>query len=284
MVSESTRVTTVWAVIEKNARLLTGFGLSYNQARVYLAASGLGTPGIEKIAQVSGVRREDVYRILPSLSRMGIIERLVTKPVTIRTLPPEKAISLLIRNLEESTAKEFEELNEKAEVFFKNWSGVSLHEDFSDGEDQFSIITGRNTIVDRGAQMADNAEHEIWILSPAQSPFLSLAMVARLADAMERGVTIHLTTEPGSKALLTGLNKKDPGTGGVFDIRYIDNVHSDYIVADTRGALMMTSEGLYREQSSLWTQNRNLITLLLENYQNPGRPEGKNTGMAATTG
>jgi len=68
---------------DEDTVLLIGLGLSLNQARVYLAILQLQkTAG--QIAKFSKVRREDVYRILPTLEKMGLIERWLGKPTEIR--------------------------------------------------------------------------------------------------------------------------------------------------------------------------------------------------------
>ena len=61
---------------DENTDLLLGLGLSLNQARVYLAILKLEKTTVGQVAKFSKVRREDVYRLLPSLEKMGLIERL----------------------------------------------------------------------------------------------------------------------------------------------------------------------------------------------------------------
>ncbi|MCZ2856768.1 MAG: hypothetical protein O2U62_06710, partial [Candidatus Bathyarchaeota archaeon] len=72
---------------EKNVEILTDFGLTGNQAKVYLAAARLRLASVGQISKVSKVRREDVYRILPKLEKMGLVERLLGKPTKIRATP-----------------------------------------------------------------------------------------------------------------------------------------------------------------------------------------------------
>ena len=56
--------------------LLTDFGLTPYQAKIYLAAVKLGPSAAGKLAKVAGVRREEVYRTLPKLEKAGLIERM----------------------------------------------------------------------------------------------------------------------------------------------------------------------------------------------------------------
>ena len=69
---------------DENTDLLLGLGLTLNQAKVYLAILKLQKTTVGQVANFSKVRREDVYRILPSLEKMGLIERFLGKPTEIR--------------------------------------------------------------------------------------------------------------------------------------------------------------------------------------------------------
>ena len=81
---------------DENTDLLLGLGLSLNQARVYLAILKLEKTTVGQVAKFSKVRREDVYRLLPSLEKMGLIERLIGKPTEVRATPISDALSLLV--------------------------------------------------------------------------------------------------------------------------------------------------------------------------------------------
>ena len=52
-----------------------GLGLSPNQAKVYQTILKLGNVPVGLIAKSSSVRREDVYKVLPTLEKMGLIEK-----------------------------------------------------------------------------------------------------------------------------------------------------------------------------------------------------------------
>ena len=81
---------------DENTDLLLGLGLSLNQARVYLVILKLEKTTVGQVAKYSKVRREDVYRIMPSLEKMGLIERLMGKPTVIRATPISDALSFLV--------------------------------------------------------------------------------------------------------------------------------------------------------------------------------------------
>src|SRR4030042_5703547 len=81
---------------DENTDLLLSLGLSLNQAKVYLAILKLEKTAVGKLAAFSKVRREDVYRILPILEKMGLIERLLGKPSEVRATPISDALTFLV--------------------------------------------------------------------------------------------------------------------------------------------------------------------------------------------
>ncbi|MDH5462470.1 MAG: helix-turn-helix domain-containing protein, partial [Candidatus Bathyarchaeota archaeon] len=83
--------------LDENAEMLSDFGLTHNQAKVYLTIAKLGVATVSQVSKVSKVRREDVYRILPNLEKTGLIERILDKPTRLRAIPVEDALALMIR-------------------------------------------------------------------------------------------------------------------------------------------------------------------------------------------
>src|SRR5512135_2747397 len=81
---------------DENTDLLLGLGLSLNQARVYLAILKLQKTTVGQVAKFSKVRREDVYRLLPSLEKMSLIERFLGKPTEIRATRISDSLTSLV--------------------------------------------------------------------------------------------------------------------------------------------------------------------------------------------
>src|SRR3989304_6858814 len=81
---------------DEDTVLLLGLGLSLNQARVYLAILKLEKTTVGQVAKFSKVRREEVYRTLPTLEKMGLIERLLGKPTEIRATLISDSLALLV--------------------------------------------------------------------------------------------------------------------------------------------------------------------------------------------
>ena len=76
--------------------MLMGLGLTPNQAKVYQTILKIGNAPVIQIAKSSSVRREDVYKVLSALEKMGLVEKLLGKPTLIRATPVAGALASLI--------------------------------------------------------------------------------------------------------------------------------------------------------------------------------------------
>jgi sugar-specific transcriptional regulator TrmB len=97
--------------------VLKRLGLTLNEARVFYALSGVGKSTAKSISKASGIAREVVYQVLPSLQRKGLVEEIVTSPKSFRALPMEEAFGALLRR----RTRENAELKERARKTLENW-------------------------------------------------------------------------------------------------------------------------------------------------------------------
>jgi sugar-specific transcriptional regulator TrmB len=115
--------------------VLKRLGLTLNEARVFSALSGVGKSTAKSISKSSGIAREVVYQVLPSLQRRGLVEEIVSSPKTFRALPMEDAFKVLFRR----RMTENEELKEKAKKTLENWQDVTN----SDEESHIVVLPPR---------------------------------------------------------------------------------------------------------------------------------------------
>src|SRR3989304_7985009 len=80
--------------IEQKAETLSSFGLTVKQAKVYLTLVFLGTSVVGEISKLPKVRREEVYRVMPKLEKMGLIEKTLSTPVKLKATSVENALSI----------------------------------------------------------------------------------------------------------------------------------------------------------------------------------------------
>jgi sugar-specific transcriptional regulator TrmB len=75
---------------------LEKFGLTINQAKVYLSIVQYGKARVSQISKDTQLHRQDIYKLLPKLERMGLIIKTIDKPFLLEALSMEKALGTLI--------------------------------------------------------------------------------------------------------------------------------------------------------------------------------------------
>jgi hypothetical protein len=100
----------------KETQRLQTLGLTLNQARVYLALLKAEKQATAKALSVaSGLAACDVYRVVPELAKLGLLEVLVTSPKEFRAIPPVDATEILVKK----RIKEVEDLSVTAKRFIE---------------------------------------------------------------------------------------------------------------------------------------------------------------------
>jgi sugar-specific transcriptional regulator TrmB len=97
--------------------VLIGLGLTSRQSKIYLAIAGLEMATAKTISTVSGVRRENVYRIIPQLQEIGLIEKIIDTPIKFRAIEIKDAVLILLNQ----RIKQTDKLQKEAKIVIKNF-------------------------------------------------------------------------------------------------------------------------------------------------------------------
>jgi len=89
---------------------LTEFGLSVNQAKVYLSIAQAASTSVNTISKITHIHRQDIYKILPKLEEMGLITKTIDRPVTIKAIPVEDALSNIVSTEEQKVKQRIRRL------------------------------------------------------------------------------------------------------------------------------------------------------------------------------
>ena len=85
--------------------MLNRLGLNNTEAKIFLSLCSAGTSTARAIAENSGVAREVVYQIIPTLKEKGLIETVITTPQTYKAIPAEDAYKILLNRISEENKK-----------------------------------------------------------------------------------------------------------------------------------------------------------------------------------
>ncbi|RPJ65173.1 MAG: hypothetical protein EHM20_17920 [Alphaproteobacteria bacterium] len=255
---------------DENTDLLLGLGLTLNQAKVYLAVIKLEKTTVGQVANYSKVRREDVYRILPSLEKMGLIERLLGKPAEIRATRISDALSLLVA---EEKGKSDERLvgmrGIVQKLSLKDWKQQLPTE-----ENIYILIAEKKAIFAKTSDLISNSRKEIALIADKGR---IMPVLFQFSDqyklAVKKGVIVRLLFEGESPD--NSLKKKVKqliGEENLICVKFHTGHLNHFIMSDDKEALITTSkESGLGDSPCLLTNNGNLIGVLRTGFESEWR-------------
>ena len=251
---------------DENTDLLLGLGLTLNQAKVYLAILKLEKTTVGQVANYSKVRREDVYRILPSLEKMGLVERLLGKPTEIRATLIADSLAFLVAEEKKRAEERLSGMRSMVKkLSLKEWKQPTLGE-----ESIYILIAERKAILAKTSELVRNSKREVALIA---DKIRMMPVLAQFSDeyqlAIKNGAQIRLLFEAcGPDDLLKKQVKKYIGNGDSVHVRFHPEALNHFIMSDDKEALIATSkESGLGEGQSLWTNNGNLIGVLRTSFE-----------------
>ncbi len=257
------------SAVERNVQILIDFGLTGNQARVYLAATRLKLATVSQISKASKVRREDVYRILPKLEKLGLTEKLLGKPSKIRATPVEEALAILIKHEEDTARVRVSSLKAKTETFLKHFAQAPRLE--VEEKTHFALLSKRKSIVAKMLTMVQSAEKRIDVVSSRRQIVQFLHTFSeQIKENTKKGVKIRVVSEmPDVEDPLPRIIEERLSPGNHLDLKYSDLPSSHYMITDFKEALIsITTEGTMAEHPCLWTNSDSLVGVFQGDFEN----------------
>jgi len=259
--------------LENGAKMLSDFGLTPYEAKVYLAIVRLGPTSASRISKLAGVRREEVYRTLPKLEKRGLIDRVLGRPIKVRALPLEDALSLLIGLRKEELEKAVSELSAKKDRLLRNFKSEIKNTDVKESGSHFVLVSEKEAITRRTATLTGIAMRNIDLADSSESV---IRFVLDFADALKkassRGVRFRILTDcpDNENAVPKALENSVPKSS--FALGYLDGITSRYAIFDGREAIITTSaEGWLAESNTLWTDDASLVALMQRGFEDQFR-------------
>src|SRR4030065_18558 len=179
-------------VNDENTDLLLGLGLSLNQARVYLAILKLEKTTVGQVAKFSKVRREEVYRTLPTLEKMGLIERLLGKPTEIRATLISDSLTLLVTEEKNRSDERLTGMRSMVQkLSLKDWKQPPPGE-----ESIYILIAEKKAILANTSELIRNSTKEVALIADKAR---IMPVLAQFSDeyrlAIKKGAQIRLIFE-----------------------------------------------------------------------------------------
>ncbi|MEM3378563.1 MAG: helix-turn-helix domain-containing protein [Candidatus Bathyarchaeia archaeon] len=176
---------------DEYVQILTRLGLTFLQAKTYLALAKLGKADVKTISKASKIARQDIYRIMPALQNMGLVEKIVASPTLYKVTPVNESLGVLLEN----KTREFMELQIKMKYMLNNFK-EKADEVASQEEEQFSIISSRRLLQKKLSEKDRTAQKSIVAIGNWKT--IRATFFNRCEDvmnALRKGVKLRIITE-----------------------------------------------------------------------------------------
>ena len=250
---------------DESTDLLLGLGLSLNQAKVYLAILKLERTTVAQIGKFSKVRREDVYRILPILETMGLVERIMGKPAEIRATPISDALTLLVTEEKTKSDERLSGMRIKVQrLASKDWK-----QPLPEKESIYILIPERKAILAKTSELVRNSKKETCLIV---DKVRILPTLSQFSDdfkmATKKGAQIRVILEGDSSDNSLKGKVQKLVDGASFHMKFYRKPLNHFIMSDEKEAMITASkESGLGEVPTLWTNNGNLIGILKTSFE-----------------
>lgn len=181
--------------LEKVKSELLKFGLTPNQAKVYIFLGKFGPKTAPEVFKALDLPRTETYYIINTLQNRGIVTGELSTPARYTALPIEKTISILIDAEKEkinTLAKQQEEISEL-------WNDVPAFavETTEDTKEKLQMLQGNPQIFTKISDMINTAREEILILGSIKD--ISRFYHSNIFDTLENSILhIRIIISPAS--------------------------------------------------------------------------------------
>ena len=256
--------------LDQLAKRLSDFGITFNQARVYITAAQMGIASIKEISKKSNVPREEIYRLLPKLEKLGLLEKILGKPIKVKATPFGAVLSLLIKREKDMNSQRLSKLKAEKGKLLKDMQKLEIKND-SEGKAHFTLISHRDAIIQKIFSMIDTAEKTVDLaISRDQFIHFFTSHMPLIKKNLSRGLNFRVVLEKCEYDDSVNTVLKEFSSSGLsFSVRFVDQQLNSYFVVDYKEALVATSMksvGL-GNLHHLWTDESNLVELIAKNFE-----------------
>jgi sugar-specific transcriptional regulator TrmB len=248
---------------------LTSFGFTINQAKVYLTIVQLGRTRVGRIAKITQLHRQDIYKLLPKLEKMGLIIRTIDKPFMIEAIPLENALESII-------AKEREESKERIALLehnFKDMIDSIQDQPRLKEEARFTLLTTDEAIRNKEKFIFRKTRKELQVVSTIDNinrpgPNYFRDFLQGIAESKAR-LRLIVISSNGKELIKQTIEKVAPKTLHLHVKHLHRSVCKNFQIIDNKDVWLATQQKTELGNSCiLWTNDSNVVDAYREIFKN----------------
>jgi len=253
--------------LEETATELTHFGLTKNQAKIYITLLALGVASASEIAALSKIRREEIYRIIPKIEKHGIITRKLKTPRKFAATKPETAIQVLTKIKLKTMTEEINKLKQKKAELVSRLKTTELP--IERESCSVEVLSQRDSAFVKLRDMAKNAKNQIDIVTPLQN--LTIIYVNRPRKLMEKvlkSVKMRILTEDCELDVFTKeILQFSEANDNPIELRQVEKLPFNLLIVDDKEAMWGETQPKNEDSPIFWTDDPTQIFILKASFE-----------------
>jgi sugar-specific transcriptional regulator TrmB len=256
---------------EDLVRKLSDFGFTVNQAKVYLSIVQSGTTCVRMISEYTQLHRQDIYKILPKLEKMGLITKTIDVPLIIEAIPAEKALSTLVSTEREKANERISRLEANLKELINALREKQVEPAGEQVETRFSLLT-------TDAQIKNMADLSFENARIGCDAVMSLELITRRMDLFRERFQTLAKNKARTRLIIETLNNEDlvkrtleeirPNMGDFAAKLIYKNRSLPYQIIDHKEVWISRKKETESGFSCvLWTNGKNIVQFREENFE-----------------
>jgi sugar-specific transcriptional regulator TrmB len=210
---------------------LAGLGLTSLQAKIYVALMSLNDATVKDISKVAKVARQEIYRALSELLKLGVIEKKIAVPNRFRAVPLKETLEFLLERRKNQTA----ELEAKTAKIIKI---AKVPQKSTRSDYDFLLLEGKEIVLRSSENFGLNSQKIRILYESTLTTYWLINQFQLYLDTLKRGTRIQLLIDKpqDNSPIIEVIRKlkKNP----LFEIRYLQRQPSIiFVVYDHMGLL-----------------------------------------------
>jgi sugar-specific transcriptional regulator TrmB len=252
---------------------LTRFGLSVNQAKVYLSIVQSASASVNTISKTTHIYRQDIYKILPKLEEMGLITKTIERPLTIAAIPMEEALNYIISIEQQKASERIKSLKADLKALANAIEEIREQSETTTQEEVQAIFLSTERARKNKLDVSyENARTKCDLV-------MNFELLRRLLPVLRKRFQALATNKVKTRLLVDTAKKKDmvkrtleeiiPSTGD-FTVKLTAGkiTVKPYLIIDRKEAHISTRKKTTSALPCiLWTNSKNIIITYEENFE-----------------
>lgn len=256
---------------EDLVRKLSDFGFTVNQAKIYLSIAQSGATTVSKIAESTHLHRQDIYKILPKLEKMGLIAKTIDTPFVIEAIPIEKALNNLVSTEREKADERISRLEGSLKELID-----AIRKKRAEGAGEQEAT--RFLLLSTDAEIENMADFSFGNARIGVDMIMNLELITRKMNRFRNHFQTLAKNNARTRLIIETLSNKDlvkrtieeirPNTGEFAAKLIHKSSCTPYHIIDHKEVWIsrekVTESGF---SSVLWTNSENIVKFRIENFE-----------------